>query len=323
MFYPFKFQPIPKHRIWGGNKLKVNLNKPFKENKIGESWEISTVPGDVSVVSNGYFVGKNLQELIDNYPIEMLGEKIYKRYGTNFPLLIKFIDAQSDLSIQLHPNDVLAKQRHNSLGKEEMWYIMEAEPNSRLMFGFNQKLNPETYSKHLKNNTLESVLHYENVKSDDVFHIPTGRVHAIGGGILLAEIQQSSDVTYRLYDYNRKDENGNLRELHTELALDAIDFEIPNQFKTDFDSVENKVIKIVESQYFTTNLFHLNQKMKFQNSKKNETFTIYICVSGKATLKNDNFEIELNKGESVLIPAIIDQYEIDPPTEVKLLQVFP
>jgi mannose-6-phosphate isomerase len=323
MFYPLKFQPIPKHRIWGGNKLKSSLNKPFRENKIGESWEISTIPDDISVVSNGVFKGKNLQELIDAYPVEILGKKVVEHYGTNFPLLIKFIDAQSDLSIQLHPNDELALKRHNSLGKEEMWYIMEANQESRLMFGFNQKLDKETYSNHLKNNTLQSVLHYEKVNTGDVFRIPTGRVHAIGSGILLAEIQQNSDVTYRLYDYNRTDEKGNLRELHTELALDAINFDVPTQFKADYDSTKNRSNKVVESKYFTTNLFHLNQKMEFQNSKKSETFTIYICIDGKSIIKNDKFEIVLNKGEIVLIPAIIDQYEIDPQSEVKLLQVFP
>lgn len=320
--YPLKFHPIPQKRIWGGNRLVSYLNKPFNNDLIGESWEISTIENNVSIIANGVYQSNNFLDLIKQFPQEILGKEVYEKYGSNFPLLIKFIDANNDLSIQLHPNDDLAMQRHKSLGKEEMWYIMEAQPQSRLMFGFNHKIDKEVYFKHLKNNTLESILHYENVSIGDVYHIPTGRVHAIGKGILLAEIQQSSDVTYRLYDYNRLDENGNLRKLHTDLALDAIDFNIPTQFKTTYQIKENEINNIVKSNYFTTNIMYLNQKIDFDSIVDKDSFTIYICVEGKGKIINDNFEVAIKEGESVLIPASMKQYYIIPETSLKLLQVF-
>lgn len=229
--YPFKFQPILKERLWGGTKLKDLLNKPSSSDITGESWELSAVKGDVSIIENGPLAGTSLQEAINHHPQALLGKSVTNRFGTEFPILIKFIDAKQDLSIQLHPNDELAKERHNSFGKTEMWYIMQADPGAELIVGFKQDMTKENYEKHLNEGKLTDILNYEKVKEGDTFFINTGKVHAIGAGILLAEIQQTSDITYRVYDFNRKDKEGNLRELHTELAIDAIDYSYKDDFK--------------------------------------------------------------------------------------------
>lgn len=317
--YPLKFYPIPQERIWGGNKLRDVLNKPFSSQKIGESWEISAVEGNISVVANGVWKDKSFDSLITDFPLEILGEKVVSRYGKTFPLLIKFIDAQKDLSVQLHPNDDLAMKRHNSLGKEEMWYIMDAEKGSRLMFGFDRKLDRDSYTEYLEKNALEDVLHYEKVSKGDFFQIPTGRVHAIGAGILLAEIQQSSDITYRLYDWNRVDEFGNARTLHTDLALEAIDFTIPDTFKSEYENRLDENVRLGQNAYFIVNLCQLSQAKVFTHEKE-ESFVIYICVEGTAMIDTET----ITMGETVLIPAGLKEYTITPQTpQVKLLQVFP
>lgn len=321
--YPLKFYPILKERLWGGFKLNNLLHKEKSEKPIGESWEISAVDGSVSVVANGNLKDLNLQYLINRFPLELLGQSVLDRYGKEFPLLIKFLDAHTDLSIQLHPNDDLAKQRHQSLGKEEMWYIMEAEKDSRLMFGFNRKLDQVSYSKHLKEDTLESTLHFEKVQKGDVFHIPAGRVHAIGGGIVLAEIQQSSDITYRLFDWNRLDNEGNSRELHTDLALDAIDFTIPNSFKSSYPKIENIENKLIEGNYFTAHFLNLSQSMNFDQQFK-DTFVIYIGVEGSGKIVANHHEVSFEMGETILIPAYLQQFTINPDEcGMKLIQVIP
>ena len=220
--YPLKFEPILKERLWGGSKLKDVLGKNSPHDKVGESWEISTVKGAVSVVINGAFKGMNFQDIINKNPINVLGENVVKRFGKKFPILIKFIDAKLDLSIQLHPDDELAKKRHNSLGKKEMWYIMDAPKKANLIIGFNKTIRKEEYQRSLKENTLLDLLNYESVKEGDAFFINTGKIHAIGAGVLLAEIQQTSDITYRVFDFSRKDKNDKLRELHSDMALDAL-----------------------------------------------------------------------------------------------------
>jgi len=230
--YPLKFKPIFKDKIWGGNKIKTLLNKDFSPlPNCGESWEISGVQDEISVVSNGFLIGNNLQELIEIYMGDLVGDQVYQKYGIEFPLLIKFIDAHDDLSIQVHPNDKLAMQRHNAYGKTEMWYIIDADRGAKLISGFNTEVTKDAYIKHLENNTLNLILNYEEVKAGDVFFMPAGRVHAIGKGILLTEIQQTSDITYRIYDYNRKGTDGKPRELHTSLALDAIDFKSYDNYR--------------------------------------------------------------------------------------------
>ena len=227
-FYPLIFQPIFKERIWGGTKLKEYLNKSFDGNQVGESWELSTVTNDVSVVANGEFAGLNLNELIEKYPTEILGAKSIEKFGLEFPLLFKFLDAKEDLSIQVHPNDELAKQRHNSFGKTEMWYVMQADENARLVVGFKHKTNKKDYLKHLEDKTLVAILNETSVKKGDTFFLETGTVHAIGAGVLIAEIQQTSDITYRLYDWDRVDADGKGRELHNDLAVEAINYEETN-----------------------------------------------------------------------------------------------
>ncbi|PID68308.1 MAG: mannose-6-phosphate isomerase, partial [Flavobacteriia bacterium] len=250
--YPLKFTPIQQEKIWGGTLLNSVLHKQPVSNSVGESWEVSAIEGFVSVVSNGAMKGKSLQDILDEYPKELLGQKVYKKYNKTFPLLIKFIDAREDLSVQLHPDDVLAQQRHNSLGKEEMWYIVQADKDSKLYLGFNQELNKATLLEHIQNKTLPGVLHQQPVTAGDVFHITPGLVHSIGGGILLAEIQQSSDVTYRLYDWDRTDDQGKSRTLHIEESLDAIDYDYHKSPKIPYEIVQNRSKTLVDGDYFKT-----------------------------------------------------------------------
>ncbi len=320
--YPLKFEPILKERIWGGNKLKTILNKKTDKENIGESWELSDVKGDVSVVANGKFKGKSLAFLIDQYKSVLLGKKVHKRFGKKFPLLIKFIDAKEALSIQLHPNDALAKERHDSFGKTEMWYVMQADKDANLIVGFKKDSNKEEYLKHLKNKSLLEILNVDKVKKGDVYFIPTGRIHAIGAGVLLAEIQQTSDVTYRIYDWDRKDDQGNGRELHTDLALDAIDYTAIDNYTTDYLSELNKSKNIVNCEYFTTNIIDLDGNISIDNTDK-DSFVIYMAVKGKVTfIYNDNKEIILNKGETILIPACLTQFTIESAEKSEILEVY-
>lgn len=301
--YPLKFHPILKERLWGGTKLKDVLNKPIDNDSTGESWELSGVEGSISVVSNGELSGTSLQRLIDNHAEELLGKSVVARFKKEFPILIKFIDAQQDLSVQLHPNDKLAKERHNSFGKTEMWYVMDADEGADLIVGFNADITKEEYAESLKNDTLLDLLNYEKVGRGDTFFINTGKVHAIGAGVLLAEIQQTSDVTYRIFDFNRKDKNGNLRELHTEQALDAIDYKMKDDFKINYGSDLNTVNPMVDCPYFKTDYLHLTENWNPDISKR-DSFTIFMCVSGSARIANENGTAEVKKGETVLVPAV-------------------
>ena len=301
-FYPLKFQPILKERLWGGTKLKDVLGKPIENDITGESWELSTVSGDISVVSNGELSGKSLQELIEEFPEQVLGKSVFERFGTDFPILIKFIDAKKDLSIQLHPNDDLAKERHNSFGKTEMWYVMDADNDAELIVGFNKDVSKEEYANSLENDTLLELLNYEKVNEGDTFFINTGKIHAIGAGVLLAEIQQTSDITYRVFDFNRKDKNGNLRELHTDLALDAIDYSKKDDFKVNYSNTKNKANDMVNCPYFKTNFLDLSQDL-IQDIEQRDSFTIYMCVGGSATIMNDFGSVDIEKGQTTLVAA--------------------
>ena len=318
--YPIKFVPILKQRVWGGNKLHTLLNKEAKDFPVGESWEISTMPGSVSVVANGALKGKSLQELIHTYKDSFLGGKVYEKYGSKFPLLIKFIDAQENLSVQLHPGDKLAEERHQSFGKEEVWYIMQAEKESRLFLGFNKELSKESYKKYCRNNLVSEVLHQEKVKKGAVFQIPAGRVHAIGAGVLLAEIQQASDITYRLYDWNRKDQHGKTRELHTELALDAIDFNIPKYYSKYYKKRLNTYTRIVDDSYFKIQIVDLTTRKRIATSSK-DSFIIYMCVAGKGNFFIKDQLVPVSVGECVLIPANLLKYTINPDDRMKLLYI--
>ncbi|ATA72477.1 Mannose-6-phosphate isomerase, class I [Capnocytophaga canis] len=317
--YPIKFKPILKERLWGGTKLKTLFNKPIETDITGESWEVSAVKGDISVVANGEFKDKSLQELIDLYPNELLGKHVYERFGTDFPILIKFIDAREDLSIQVHPNDDLAKKRHNSFGKTEMWYVMQADPGAKLIVGFNKDVTKEEYQKHLTEGTLTDIMNYEEVSEGDTFFINTGKVHAIGGGIIIAEIQQTSDITYRVYDFNRKDKNGNLRELHTELALEAIDYQKKDDFKVSYSKSENTTNKMVDCPYFITHYLSLSEDFEKKIGAE-DSFHIYMCVKGSGIVSDGKTELSINQGETVLFPAVCDTLQVKT-SGIELLEV--
>lgn len=318
--YPLRFSPILKEKIWGGSKLKEILHKNGSGNNIGESWEISAVEGDISVVSTGKDQGKDLQGLIKVYREDLVGEKVYKKFGNNFPLLIKFIDAKTELSVQLHPNDKLAQERHNSFGKTEMWYILQADEGAEINIGFKKTVDKDTYLKHLNEGRITSLLNFEKVKPGDAFFINTGKVHAICSGVLLAEIQQTSDITYRIYDWDRKDEQGNSRELHTEFALDAIDFEVKDDFKLSYKPEVNNASNIAKSEYFTTNFLPVKGKV-FRNHKDLDSFIIYMCMSGKAVISVNNYSEEIEKGQTLLIPAKCKEIEIVA-ENAELLEVY-
>ncbi|GGH39734.1 mannose-6-phosphate isomerase [Mangrovimonas yunxiaonensis] len=319
VLYPIKFHPILKEKIWGGQKLKQLLDKESSLPNVGESWEISDVEGDCSIVANGMLKGTTLNELLKTYKAKLIGEKNYKVFNDKFPLLIKFIDANKDLSIQLHPNDTLAKKRHDSFGKTEMWYVMQADEDANLIIGFNQDLNLETYLKHQKNKTLPSILNFEKVKSGDTFFIDGGRVHAIGAGTMLAEIQQTSDITYRIYDWDRVDANGHARELHNDLVIDAIDFNMPNNFKVSYGKTKNKANKMVACSYFTTNYLEVEGLLHKENH--NDSFLIYICVEGKAEILTEEKTVAVKAGETVLLPAALKTFKIKA-EKAKLLEVY-
>ncbi len=304
--YPLKFKPILKERLWGGEKLRDVLGKPIESDITGESWELSAVKGDVSIIENGDLKGTSLQELIDDKRGELLGNGVFERFGNEFPILIKFIDAKKDLSIQLHPNDELAKERHDSFGKTEMWYVMDADTDAELIVGFNKEVSKEEYTKSLENDTLLGLLNYEKVKEGDTFFINTGKIHAIGAGVLLAEIQQTSDITYRVFDFNRKDKNGNLRELHTEQALDAIDYSKKDDFKVDYPEKENEINSMVDCPYFKTNFLDLSETLE-QDVSQRDSFTIYMCVGGDVEIANENGSTLIKKGETALVPANCNQ----------------
>jgi mannose-6-phosphate isomerase len=305
--YPLQFQPILKDRIWGGTKLKTYLNKPITSEITGESWEISTVENDVSIIANGFFKGKSLNELINEFPEAVLGTKVYKQFGKQFPLLFKYLDAREDLSIQVHPNDELAKRRHNSFGKTEMWYVMQADANAKLIVGFKEKSSPEEYLKSLENKTIIDILDTKKVKKGDVFFLATGTVHAIGAGTVIAEIQQTSDITYRIYDFDRVDANGNARELHVDLALDAINYNVVDAQK-NYSKVENDANVMVDCPYFTTNFIPLDGAMKLDKNK--DSFSVYMCVEGSFELLYKEEKYDYKTGDTLLIPAEMTGFEI-------------
>jgi len=321
MLYPLKFSPILKDKIWGGTKLKSLFNKQAETDKLGESWELSGYEGDESVVTNGFLAGNNLTELIEIYMGELIGDSIFDQFGLSFPLLFKLIDANDNLSIQVHPGDEVAAERHNSFGKTEMWYVVDADQGSELIIGFTEECSRETYLKAMEEDRVEDLLHKVPVTKGDVFFIPAGRVHAIGKGVVVAEIQQSSDITYRIYDYKRKDDNGNERELHTEEALDVIDFEASKQPKTVYTPLLNETTPLITCDYFTTNLLRFNKQIDRQYAKI-DSFVAYMCLEGNFTIEFEGDKTEVSKGDTVLIPASIDDLSLLTDGEVTLLEVY-
>ena len=317
--YPIKFNPILKDKIWGGEKLSKYLKKNTVSRTAGESWEISDVEGDTSIVSNGELKGYSLKELLEIFKSDLIGSKNYQVFGNKFPLLIKFIDAKQDLSIQLHPNDKLAAERHNSFGKTEMWHIMQADEDSNLIVGFNQEVTPEKYLQHLEDKTLTDILNFDKVKKGDTFFIEVGRVHAIGAGVMLVEIQQTSDITYRVYDWDRVDDQGNERELHNDLAIDAIDFNMKDDFRVKYETSKNFSNKMVCCQYFTTNYIHLDSEVQKQNTL--DSFVIYICIEGFVKITTESKVESISKGETLLLPAAIKNYTLQS-ENAELLEVY-
>jgi mannose-6-phosphate isomerase len=324
--YPLKFHPILKPLIWGGDAIC-----PFKgivpaRNGIGESWEISHVKDNISVVANGSLAGLSLETLIDRYGAGLLGKSVIEKSGNTFPLLIKFIDARDDLSIQVHPDDTLARKRHNSFGKTEMWYVIRATDNASLYTGFKETITPETYVTCVGNNTLTDKLQSYRVQPGDVFFLPAGRVHAIRSGCFIAEIQQTSDVTYRIYDYNRKDAQGRERELHTELAKEAIDYRVcPEGYRTEYVAQRNTPVPLVACPYFTTRLI-MGDRLLERDFSTVDSFVIYICVEGSLTLTDDRgFALDMRRGESALVPAAVKNHLTLAPAGAeafKLLETF-
>jgi len=308
--YPLKFQPILKDKIWGGNKLVDKLNKKTTLKNVGESWEISDVEGNVSVVQNGNLKGKSLRELQETHKSDFIGKNNYANFGNNFPLLIKFIDAHQDLSVQVHPNAELSKKRQNSFGQTEMWYIMQSDPGARLILGFNKTIDAKQYVQLLKDKKIMSVLDLVPVKKGDAFFIETGTVHAIGAGIVLAEIQQTSDITYRIYDFDRVDDKGNERDLHTELAVDALNFSDKIDTERTYSKDVNTLNEVASCKYFKTNYIPVQGKKEIDYSNT-DSFVIFMCVEGNATISIFGNKETINFGETILIPATADKVLIE------------
>lgn len=320
--YPLKFDTIFKEKLWGGTKIKGVLGKDFAPlSNCGETWEISGVPGNLSQVSEGVLKGQTLPELIDTYGADLVGKKVYDRYGNEFPLLIKFIDAAQDLSIQVHPDDKLAKERHDSLGKTEMWYIFQADEGAKLITGFNKDTSKEEYLEHLNSGRLTELLNTEEAEAGDTFYIPAGRVHTIGKGLLLAEIQQSSDVTYRIYDFDRTDDQGNKRELHTEQALDALDYKHYSDYKTRVAKGINEAVPLVKSEYFQTNLLEFTTGIIREHYDK-DSFIIYTCTEGEAEIQTLGQTTKISMGNAVLVPQKFPEVHIRTKSGFKILETF-
>ena len=319
--YPLKFETIFKDKIWGGQKIKTVLGKDFGNlPNCGETWEISGVKGNESVVLEGVLKGKSLPQLIEEFKGELVGESVYQQFGNEFPLLIKFIDANDDLSIQVHPDDVLAKKRHNSFGKTEMWYVFQADKGANLITGFNQPLTRESYLKAFNSGKLMDILNKETVSEGDVYFLPAGRVHTIGKGLFIAEIQQTSDITYRIYDFDRVDDKGNKRELHVEEALDAIDYNYYPEYKTKYQDKTNEAVSLVNCQYFETNKLSCTEKIT--RTYTHDSFTILICFEGSLVLNSEVGDLNIKKGEAILIPASIKTVQLIPSPDFKVLETF-
>ena len=318
--YPLKFNPILKSMIWGGNKLRQYKAIDTDQKNIGESWELSGVPGNESVVSNGEFVGRTITELIKEYGAELLGRHVYETCGEKFPLLIKFIDARDDLSIQVHPDDAMAQAVHGQpFGKTEMWYVVSADKGAHLMSGLSAKITPEEYVSRVENNTITDVLSDYKVQSGDVFFLPAGRIHSIGKGCFIAEIQQTSDLTYRIYDFGRLGLGGKPRELHTELAKDAIDYSVSEDYRTAYTPAQNEDTPLVECEYFKTHLLDLTVPLSV-DVKSKDSFVILICLEGQGELTDSEGNVvALKQGETVLVPAVTDQITFTPHPKLKIL----
>jgi mannose-6-phosphate isomerase len=320
--YPLKFEPILKETVWGGSSLVSRFYKkgdPSK--KYGESWELSAASDNISVVSNGFLAGNNIEELIEVYMGDITGDAVFDRFGNEFPLLIKLIEAREDLSIQVHPDNELAKKRHKAYGKTEMWYIIESGQNSKIYTGFKEPVSKEIYLEALNNGGLAELLNIENPSAGDAFFTPAGRIHAIGAGNLIVEIQQTSDITYRIFDWNRGANGGKPRELHTDLALDAIDFRAAGSNRIARNLTVNKTENLVNCEFFTTNVIDFNELIP-KDYTLIDSFIIYICTDGEFLIRWEGNSEPVIKGETVLLPAMIKEVILEPSPRSRLLEIF-
>ena len=321
--YPLKFEPLLKSVVWGGDKIMPYKGMESTVKNVGESWELSAVSGNESVVANGEYAGRNIVELIKEYKADLLGEKVYAESGDTFPILVKFIDARDDLSIQVHPDDELAAARHNgSKGKTEMWYVVKADEGAHLMSGMSEKITPEEYVRRIEENTITDVLCDYKVSAGDVFFLPAGRVHSIGIGCFIAEIQQTSDITYRIYDFGRLGLDGKPRELHVEQSKDAVDYSVLDDYKTSYTPEQNKPVSLVECNYFKTHLLDLTETVEVP-VKVNDSFMIVICLEGNGKLTDSNgYRLNLKQGETILVPACVDSITLVPLEKLKILTCY-
>lgn len=314
-----KFRPILKQVLWGGNKII-----PFKQldanmEQVGESWEVSGVKDNESIVANGQYEGMKLNDLVALLKGDLVGKENYERFGNEFPLLIKFIDASKQLSIQVHPNDKHAKAKGLKRGKTEMWYIMESAPDATLLSGLKRAITPEEYKEMVENETITDALCEYRVGEGDVFYLPAGRIHSIGAGTFLAEIQETSDVTYRIYDFKRKDKDGNYRQLHTEAAAECIDYSVENDYRTKYKARKNEGVELAQCTHFTTSVYDLDEPMLLDYSEL-DSFVVLIALSGECTLSTGDAETQLRAGETVLLPATTQTLNVS--GTVKFLETF-
>jgi len=320
--YPLKFQPIFKDYLWGGQKLKTLLNKQGTPAIAAESWEISSVKDNVSVVSNGFLKGNALNELIEVYMGDLTGDRVFERFGAEFPVLIKFIDAADHLSVQVHPDDDFAAKNHGDRGKTEMWYVIDADEGSELISGFKRDIDEKIFMEHLEGGKLPEILNYEPVKRGDVFYLPARRIHAIGKGIVLAEIQQTSNITYRIYDWDRVDDRGNGRELHLDMARQVMDYKLRDDYRTAYDRIPNKTVNLADSPYFTTSLIEFDQPVD-KDFALIDSFVVYICTEGELMINYKGGEpVSLSKGETVLVPAALKEISLIPTGPSTVLEVY-
>ena len=311
--YPLLFEPNLHKVIWGGRLLRPYKGLEASEEPVGESWEVSAVPSSPCLISNGEWKGKDIITVINDHPDEILGNSVNERFDGKLPLLVKFIDARQDLSIQVHPDDTMAQREHGKMGKSEMWYVIKAEEGACLFAGFKKEITKAEYRRRIADGTITEVLASHTVKPGDVFYIPAGRVHAICGGIMLAEVQQSSDVTYRIYDYNRPGMDGKPRELHTELAAKALDYQVEKEYRTEYAEPENQAVQVIDSDYFDVRIMDITTSFH-RNLLKYDSFVISMCIEGdcRIRVRTTGDEVLLREGHSTLIPAAIADYDITP-----------
>lgn len=317
---PLKFEPLLKQTLWGGDKIIPFKNINSSLAQVGESWEISGVKGDETIIKSGPYQGRNLNEVVTELKEKLVGADNYKEYGDHFPLLVKFIDACQDLSIQVHPNDEIAHRQGKERGKTEMWYVMKSEPDAKLRAGMKQEITSEEYKQMVENDTITDAIAEFSVKEGDCFFIPAGRIHSIGAGCFLAEIQQASDVTYRIYDFKRKDKNGNYRQLHTQEAAESIDYNVYSNYKTTYVPSQNQGVELVRCPYFSTAVYDLTEPMVLDYSEL-DSFIIFVGLSGKGNIvDNEGNELTLCAGESILIPATTTTVKVS--GSIKFLETY-